>query len=72
MLAAANVEYEVRILAVNTEGFGKFSNSIIFGTNEDGKILIHCCDIQKFSYTYVFCGVLLHTQSLVHLVTLLW
>ena len=54
MLAAANVEYEVRILAVNTEGFGEFSSSIIFGTNEDGKILIYCCDIHNF-HTPLFC-----------------
>jgi hypothetical protein len=57
-VAAANVEYEVRILAANAEGFGEFSNSITFCTNEDGKIFT---DIQIIIYTYIFCGLFAHT-----------
>ena len=44
----------MRILAVNREGFGEFSNSITFSTNEDGKIftaLLFIIYIPKF-YTH--------------------
>lgn len=36
--AAPNVQYEVRIQAVNALGFGEFSNATIFRTNEYGKL----------------------------------
>ena len=38
MFVAPNADYEVRILAVNAEGFGEFSNSITFSTSEDGEM----------------------------------
>ena len=39
VIAAPNVEYEVRIQAVGSLGAGDFSNATVFRTSEDGKVI---------------------------------